>query len=92
MPRIAMIGAGSIVFCKTLMMDILATPALKNSEFRLMSRTMPKLKRMKRFADEVIKANKLDAKVSVTLNRREALKDADYVILMLQIGGVEAFG
>ena len=91
MPKIAMIGAGSIVFCKTLMMDILATPALKDSEFRLMSRTMPKLERMKRFADRVIKDNGLDAAVSVTLDRREALEDADYVIVMLQIGGVDAF-
>jgi len=91
MSKIAMIGAGSIVFCKTLMMDILATPALKDSEFRLMSRTMPKLKRIKRFADKVIKENGLKASVSVTLDRREALKDADHVIAMLQIGGVDAF-
>jgi alpha-galactosidase len=91
MPKIAMIGAGSIVFCKTLMMDILATPSLRNSEFRLMSRTMPKLERVKKFADRVIGDNKLDASVSITTDRREALKDADYVIAMLQIGGVDAF-
>ncbi|MDX9972161.1 MAG: alpha-galactosidase [FCB group bacterium] len=91
MPKIALIGAGSIVFCKTLMMDILATPALKNSEFRLMSRTLPKLERVKNFADRVIKDNGLKANVSITTDRREALKDADYVISMLQIGGVDAF-
>ena len=28
MAKIAMIGAGSLVFCKTLMSDFLATPAL----------------------------------------------------------------
>ena len=27
MPKIAMIGAGSVIFCKTLVNDILATPA-----------------------------------------------------------------
>ena len=91
MPKIAMVGAGSIVFCKTLFMDMVATPALRNSEFRFMSRTMPKLERMKRFADQVIADNKLDASAMVTLDRREALKDADYVIVMLQIGGVDAF-
>ena len=91
MARIAMIGAGSIVFCKTLMMDIMATEALKDSEFVLMSRTMPKLDRMKSFAEHVIKENNLSATVSATLDRREALKDADYVIVMLQIGGVDAF-
>ena len=32
MAKIAMIGAGSLVFCKTLTMDILATDALKGSE------------------------------------------------------------
>ena len=34
MAKIAMIGAGSLVFCKTLMSDFLATPALAGSEFR----------------------------------------------------------
>lgn len=91
MPKIAMIGAGSIVFCKTLMMDILATPALRDSHFVLMSRTRPKLERVKQFADRVIRDNDLKARVDITLDRREALKDADYVITMLQIGGVDAF-
>ena len=91
MPKIAMIGAGSIVFCKTLFLDMVATPALRNSEFRFMSRTLPKIERMKKFADRVIKANGLSATTMVTLDRREALKDADYVIAMLQVGGVDAF-
>ena len=91
MPKIAMIGAGSIVFCKTLFLDIVATPVLRNSEFRFMSQTLPKLEGMKAFADRVIDDNNLEATTSITLNRREALKDADYVIVMLQIGGVEAF-
>jgi alpha-galactosidase len=91
MPKIAMIGAGSIVFCKTLFMDIVATPALRDSEFRFMSRTRPKLDRIKSFADRVIQANDLKASTMVTTDRDEALRDADYVIVMLQIGGVEAF-
>ncbi|HOX39131.1 MAG TPA: alpha-galactosidase [Candidatus Brocadiia bacterium] len=91
MPKIAMIGAGSIVFAKTLYMDIVATPALRNSEFRFMSRTMTKLDRLKTFADKVIRDNGLKATTMVTLDQKEALKDADYVIVMLQVGGVGAF-
>ena len=91
MPKIAMIGAGSQIFCKTLTMDILATDTLKNSEIRLMSRTKPKLDRMENFIKRVIKENDLPATVWSTLDRREALKGADYVIIMIQVGGLEAF-
>jgi len=91
MPKIAMIGAGSIVFTKTLAMDILATEALKGSEIRLMSRTRPKLDRMEAFLKRVVAENGLPAKIWSTLDRREALEGADYVICMIQVGGVDAF-
>ncbi len=65
MPKIAMIGAGSLVFCKTLIMDILATEALRGSEICLMSRTKPKLDRMEGFVKRVINENDLPAKVTV---------------------------
>ncbi|MHC4501322.1 MAG: family 4 glycosyl hydrolase, partial [Planctomycetota bacterium] len=90
--KIAMIGAGSIVFCKTLMSDIMATPALADSEFALMSRTEPRLRRMEAFGNKMLKENGLPGKVWATLDRREAVKDADFVVVMIQVGGVEAFG
>jgi alpha-galactosidase len=89
--KIAMIGAGSIVFCKTLMSDILATPALADSEFALMSPTEPKLRRMEAFGQRMIKDNGLPGSVWATLDRREALQDADFVVVMIQVGGVDAF-
>ena len=92
MPKIAMIGAGSLVFCETLTMDILATEALRGSDIRLMSRTQPKLDRMHQFVQRVIRDNQLPATVSATLDRRAALDGADYIIIMVQVGGTEAFG
>lgn len=93
MPRIAMIGAGSIIFCKTLMMDIMATDVLKESTIVLMNRTNRnrKLDRIREFAEEVVKENNLPTKIEATLDRRKALKGADYVINMIQVGGVDAF-
>jgi len=91
MPKIAMIGAGSMVFCKTLSMDILSTPSLRDSEIRLMSRTQPKLDQMEAFLSRVIRGNRLPATVWSTLDRRQALDGADYVIVMVQVGGLEAF-
>jgi alpha-galactosidase len=91
MPKIAMIGAGSLVFCKTLSMDIMSTKVLQDSEICLMSRTKDKLSQMEEFLKRVVKANRLPTRIRSTLNRREALRDADYVINMIQVGGVDAF-
>jgi alpha-galactosidase len=86
-----MIGAGSLVFCKTLMSDFLATPALAGSEYRLMARTRTRLDKMAAFVNRMIKDNGIAATVVSTTDRREALKDADYVVVMIQAGGVEEF-
>ena len=69
--KIAMIGAGSVIFCKTLMSDIMATPALADSEFALMSPTPTKLKRMEAFGKRMVKDNGLAAKVWATTHRQE---------------------
>ena len=91
MSKVAIIGAGSIIFCKTLMLDIMATEGLEDTEFALMSPTTRRTPQVKTFADRVIKANNLPATVSVTTDRREAVKDADYVIATFQVGGIKGF-
>lgn len=90
-PKIAIIGAGSLVFCKTLMDDFLATPALAGSEYSLMALSHTRLDKMHAFVDRMIKDNGVDATVTKTTDRREALRDADYVVAMIQVGGVDAF-
>ncbi len=89
--KIAMIGAGSIVFCKTLMSDIMAAPALAGAEFALMSRTEPKLRRMEEFGKRMLRENGIAGSVWATMDRREAIHNADFVVVMIQVGGVEAF-
>src|SRR5258708_1405502 len=90
--KIAMIGAGSVVFCKTLMSDIMATPALADSEFALMSPTESKLRRMEAFGQRMVKDNGLPGCVWATTDRREAIRDADFVVVMIQVGGFHAYG
>jgi len=91
MAKIALIGAGSLIFAKTLMSDFLATPALAGSEYRLMALTHRRLDKMKSFVERMIKDNGVRASVTATTDRREALTDADYVVVMIQVGGVDAF-
>lgn len=91
MPKITMLGAGSLIFCKTLLNDILATPALQDSDICLMNRTRPKLDSMAAFAQRMVEDNGLPTRITATTDREEALKGADYVIVMIQVGGVDAF-
>ena len=91
MAKIAMIGAGSLIFCKTLVSDIFATEALQDSEICLMDLEESRLKRMEDFIKEMIKVNNLPATVTSTTDRAKALEGAKYVVIMIQVGGVDAF-
>jgi alpha-galactosidase len=91
MAKIAIIGAGSIIFSTTLLNDMLQTPGLEGSTYALMGPTMSKLKKVEDYTNKVIQKNKLDARVYSTTDRREAVKSADYVVTTFQVGGMEAY-
>ena len=91
MKRIAIIGAGSVVFSKTLILDILNTPALQDVEFALMAPSRTHTGQLEAHIRNVILANGLRAQVFTTTDRREALRDAWAVIACFQIGGFAAY-
>ncbi len=88
--KIAIIGAGSIVFCKTLLCDIVQIEGIGHVDFALMAPSTRHTSDVKRYFDRVKAANNLDADAYVTTDRRDALKGADYVIATLSVGGTEA--
>jgi alpha-galactosidase len=89
--KIAIIGAGSIVFCKTLILDVLNTPGLQDAEFALMAPSRRNSSRVEEFVRKIIRHNLLPARVYTTTDRKEAVKDAKYVITTFQVGGTAAF-
>jgi len=91
MPKITFIGAGSVVFAKRLIMDILSYPELSNSEIVLMDIDKERLDLIYALTQKIIKKLNSKAKVIATLNRREALYGSNYVINMIQVGGLEMF-
>ncbi len=91
MVKIVFVGAGSIVFAKTLLNDILQFPVLQDSHFVFMDINAGRLKDIVRLAQIIIQNEGFKAKISATQNRLEALKGANYVINMVQIGGLEAY-
>lgn len=89
--KIAFIGAGSLGFTRTLVHDILTVPELRDTHFALHDIDPTNLDRITALLKRDVEANGLPAKIRASLDRREALKDADFVINSARIGGLEAF-
>jgi alpha-galactosidase len=82
MPKIAFVGAGSTVFTRNLVGDVLSHPELRESTFALMDIDPERL----RTSEQVVRS--LGARnVVATEERRAALDGADYVVTSFQVGG-----
>jgi len=87
MPKIAIIGAGSVVFAKTVITDMLTYPALSHSQIALMYIDPGNLGTTEKIARRILAAGKYPATVTATTNRVQAVRGADFVIIMIQVGG-----
>jgi len=91
MSKITFIGAGSVVFTRNLCSDILLTPALQDSTITLMDIDPVGLERSRKLVQAIIDRRGLKAKVEATLDQREAVTGARYVITTFQQGGLDAY-
>lgn len=88
MPKICLVGAGSTVFAQNILGDVLSTPTDHDYVISLFDINPERLKTSEIVARRICEALHLNrVRIEATLNRREALKDADFVILMMQVGG-----
>jgi len=91
MTKIAFIGAGSIGFTRELVRDILTFPLLENVHFSLMDIDVERLDFAKRSVEKIISLGKYPATVTATLERVEALRDADVVLTTILAGGTDVW-
>lgn len=87
MPKITFLGAGSTVFARNLLGDILSYPALANSTIALHDIDEERLATTKLVAERLANALGACPKIEATLDRRAALDGADYAISMFQVAG-----
>jgi alpha-galactosidase len=82
--KVTLVGAGSTVFARALIADIVSFPELTEGlTIALMDIDEERL----RVSERTAAALDPDVTVQATLDRREALDGADYVITMFQVGG-----
>ena len=88
MVRICFIGAGSTIFAKNVLGDAMLTPSLQDAEIALYDIDENRLKESELMLQTINKnSNQNRAKIQSFSDRKEALKDANFVINAIQVGG-----
>lgn len=89
--KVAFIGAGSIGFTRRLLRDLLSVEAFRDVQIAFTDINERNLDMVTQLCQRDIAANGLDITIEATTDRRKALTDADYVINVVRVGGLEAF-
>jgi alpha-galactosidase len=86
--KIAMIGAGSVVFVKNLLTDILSSPELGSATIALHDIDPERLDTGVIMARWTATQLRVKPRIEAHQDRRECLRGADFVINMVLIGGI----
>ncbi len=89
--KITFIGAGSIGFTRKLVQDLLGVPEFKDIRIAFTDINERNLEMVTQLCQRDIDANGLDIRIESTMDRREAIRDARYVLSVVRVGGLEAF-
>ena len=86
MPKITLIGAGSIGFARRLLGDILSLPEFRGATVSLMDIDAKRLELIAAFSRKLVRDAGASAAIQATTDRREALEGADYVLATIRVG------
>ena len=87
--KLAFIGAGSTIFMRNIVGDMLHFDALKEATISLMDIDERRLAESEIVAKQLVATMRTGAKVETSTNQRLALEDADFVVTAFQIGGYD---
>jgi alpha-galactosidase len=91
MTKITFIGAGSLGFTRGLVRDVLTFPLLQDATLCLMDIDPERLDFARRAVQRIVELGNYPAKVEATMDRAEALKDADVVLVTILAGGLDVW-
>lgn len=88
MTKITFIGAGSTIFAKNVLGDVMLTPSLQNAELALYDIDEQRLEESHQMLENINKnMNDGRAKIISYADRKESLRGADFVVNAIQVGG-----
>jgi alpha-galactosidase len=88
-PKVAFIGAGSTVFMKNIIGDVLHRPAFSNCTVALMDPNPERLGESEIVAGKLARTLGTKAVIETHSDQKRALQGADFVVVAFQIGGYE---
>ena len=88
-PKISFIGAGSTVFMKNLLGDILQKSSSDGAQISLMDIDVKRLEESGMVLEKIISTLNANATFTLHTNQKEAIADANFVITAFQIGGYD---
>lgn len=88
-PKITFIGAGSTVFMRNIVGDILQREALGNAHIALMDINPVRLAESEAVAKRMVSTLGVSAQITSHSNQREALDGAHFVVTAFQVGGYD---
>jgi len=91
MTKITFIGAGSLGFTRALVRDVLTFPLLRDATLCLMDIDAERLDFARRAVQRIVELGNYPAKVEATLDRAEALRGADVVLVTILANGVDVW-
>lgn len=89
MPQVTLMGAGSAVFSRQLMVDILLTPGLDGGSFALVDIDPARLELAHQLAEKVIALTGKDWTVKASTDRRQVIGGSDYLINFIEVNGLQ---
>jgi len=91
MTKIAFIGAGSLGFTRGLVRDVLTFPLLEDTTLALMDIDAERLEFAQKSVQRIVDLGNYPAQVEATMDRVEALKDADAVLCTILVGDTDVW-
>lgn len=89
--KLAVIGAGSVGFTRKLFSDLMTVPEFRGIEVSFMDINPHNLEMVTQLCQRDLDENGVPIQIHATTDRREALKNARYIISCFRIGMLEAF-